>query len=106
MITIQQLKEKIALLNDEKLLDQFDLYNRFQLNQINEIIYKRIKKLISCSRHEQTTVSKLIDKLISKYIEDNNYDIEKIFNDNLQVKQEMLDSLIDYKFEDIKQINY
>ena len=64
------------------------------------------KKLISCSRHEQTTVSKLIDKLISKYIEDNNYDIEKIFNDNLQVKQEMLDSLIDYKFEDIKQINY
>jgi len=28
--------------NDEKLLDQFDLYNRFQLNQINEIIYKRI----------------------------------------------------------------
>ena len=31
MITIQQLKEKIALLNDEKLLDQFDLYNRFQL---------------------------------------------------------------------------
>ena len=42
MITIQQLKEKIALLNDEKLLDQFDLYNRFQLNQINEIIYKRI----------------------------------------------------------------
>ena len=42
MITIQQLKEKIALLNDEKLLDQSDLYNRFQLNQINEIIYKRI----------------------------------------------------------------
>jgi macrodomain Ter protein organizer (MatP/YcbG family) len=64
------------------------------------------KKLISCSRHEQITVSKLIDKLISKYIEDNNYDIEKIFNDNLQVKQQTLDSLIDYEFEDIKQINY
>jgi macrodomain Ter protein organizer (MatP/YcbG family) len=64
------------------------------------------KKLISCSRHEQITVSKLIDKLITKYIEDNNYDIEKIFKDNLQVKQQTLDSLIDYEFEDIKQINY
>jgi macrodomain Ter protein organizer (MatP/YcbG family) len=64
------------------------------------------KKLISCSRHEQTTVSKLIDKLISKYIEDNNYDIEKIFNDNLQVKQQTLDSLIDYNFNIQDQIEY
>ena len=64
------------------------------------------KKLISCSRHEQITVSKLIDKLISKYIEDNNYDIEKIFNDNLQVKQQTLDSLIDYNFDTQDQIEY
>jgi macrodomain Ter protein organizer (MatP/YcbG family) len=64
------------------------------------------KKLISCSRHEQITVSKLIDKLISKYIEDNNYDIEKIFNDNLQVKQQTLDSLIDYNFNIQDQIEY
>ena len=62
------------------------------------------KKLISCSRHEEITTSKLIDKLITKYIEDNNYDIEKIFNDNLEVKKNVLDNLIDYNFEDIKQI--
>jgi macrodomain Ter protein organizer (MatP/YcbG family) len=64
------------------------------------------KKLISCSRHEQITVSKLIDKLISKYIEDNNYDIEKIFKDNLQVKQQTLDNLIDYNFDTQDQIEY
>jgi len=62
------------------------------------------KKLISCSRHEEITITKLIDKLISKYIEDNNYDIEKIFNDNLKVKQDVLTNLIDYNFEEIKQI--
>jgi len=62
------------------------------------------KKLISCSRHEDITTTKLIDKLITKYIEDNNYDIEKIFNDNLEVKKNVLDNLIDYNFEDIKQI--
>ena len=62
------------------------------------------KKLISCSKHEDITITKLIDKLITKYIEDNNYDIEKIFNDNLEVKKNVLDNLIDYNFEDIKQI--
>jgi len=62
------------------------------------------KKLISCSKHEDITITKLIDKLISKYIEDNNYDIEKIFNDNLEVKQDVLTSLIDYNFEEIKKI--
>jgi len=56
------------------------------------------KKLISCSRYEEITITKLIDKLITKYIEDNNYDIEKIFNDNLEVKQDVLTSLIDYNF--------
>ena len=62
------------------------------------------KKLISCSRHEDITITKLIDKLITKYIEDNNYDIEKIFNDNLEVKKNVLDNLIDYNFEYITQI--
>jgi macrodomain Ter protein organizer (MatP/YcbG family) len=62
------------------------------------------KKLISCSKHEDITITKLIDKLITKYIADNNYDIEKIFNDNLEVKKNVLDNLIDYNFEDIKQI--
>ena len=56
------------------------------------------KKLISCSRYENITTTKLIDKLITKYIEDNNYDIEKIFNDNLEVKQDVLTSLVDYNF--------
>lgn len=54
MITIQQLKEKVALLNDEKLLDQFDLYSRFQLIQINEIIYKRI---IDCELEKRNLLS-------------------------------------------------
>jgi hypothetical protein len=64
------------------------------------------KKLISCSRHEEITITKLIDKLITKYIEDNNYDIEKIFNDNLEVKQDVLTSLIDYNFSTQDQIEY
>jgi macrodomain Ter protein organizer (MatP/YcbG family) len=64
------------------------------------------KKLISCSKHEQITTTKLIDKLINKYIEDNNYDIEKIFNDNLEVKQQVLESLIDYDFNTQNQIEY
>ena len=64
------------------------------------------KKLISCSRHEQITTTKLIDKLITKYIEDNNYDIEKIFNNNLEVKQEVLSSLIDYDFNTQEKIEY
>ena len=63
MITIQQLKEKVALLNDEKLLDQFDLYNRFQLNQINEIIYKRI---IEC---ELENINLLAHKVIEDQFE-------------------------------------
>ena len=64
------------------------------------------KKLISCSRHEDVPISKLIDKLITKYIDDNSYDIEKIFNDNLEVKQDILTSLIDYNFNTQDQIEY
>jgi macrodomain Ter protein organizer (MatP/YcbG family) len=64
------------------------------------------KKLISCSRHEDVPISKLIDKLITKYIDDNSYDIEKIFNDNLEVKQDVLTSLIDYNFNTQDQIEY
>ena len=62
------------------------------------------KKLISCSRHEDVPISKLIDKLITKYIDDSSYDIEKIFNDNLEVKQNVLTSLIDYNFNTQEQI--
>ena len=62
------------------------------------------KKLISCCRHEQLTMTKLINKMIDRHIQENDYDVEKIFNDNLQVKKNVLDSLIDYNFDEVKQI--
>jgi hypothetical protein len=42
--------------------------------------------------------------MIDRHIKDHNYDIDKIFNANLEVKKNVLDSLIDYNFEEIKQI--
>ena len=45
MITIQQLQEHIKRLNDEKLLNQYDLYNSYHLKDIKEVIYQR---LIEC----------------------------------------------------------
>lgn len=64
------------------------------------------KKLISVSCQEQTPISKVIDKAITKYIEENNYDIETIFKNNIEVKQQRLDSLIDYDFTIVDQIEY
>jgi hypothetical protein len=64
------------------------------------------KKLISVSCYEQTPISKVIDKAITKYIEENNYDIETIFKNNIEVKEEKMDSLIDYNFNVIDQIEY
>jgi macrodomain Ter protein organizer (MatP/YcbG family) len=61
------------------------------------------KKLISCSKHEDITISKLIDNLINKYIEDNKYNIDEIFNDNLQVKHQLVNRLIDYNFSNSTQ---
>ena len=61
------------------------------------------KKLISCSKHEDITISKLIDNLINKYIEDNKYNIDEIFNDNLQVKHQLVNRLIDYNFSNTTQ---
>jgi hypothetical protein len=61
------------------------------------------KKLISCSAYEQTPITKIIDKAITKYIEENNYNVEEIFKNNLEVKQHIMkdDELlyIDYKFD-------
>ena len=62
------------------------------------------KKLISCCRHEELTMTKLINKMIDRHIQENDYDVEKIFNDNLQVKKNVLDSLIDYNFNTQEQI--
>ena len=64
------------------------------------------KKLISCSAYEQTPISKVIDKAITKYIEDNSIDIETIFKNNVEVKQQRMDSLIDYDFTVVDQIEY
>jgi len=61
------------------------------------------KKLISCSAYEQIPITKIIDKAITKYIEENNYNVEEIFKNNLEVKQQLMknDELlyIDYKFD-------
>lgn len=64
------------------------------------------KKLISVSCQEQTPISKVIDKAITKYIEENNYDIETIFKNNIEVKQQRIESLIDYDFNVVDQIEY
>lgn len=42
MTSIQQLKDHITRLNDEKLLNQFDLYSGFDLQDTKEIIYYKI----------------------------------------------------------------
>ena len=62
------------------------------------------KKLISCCRHEELTMTKLINKMIDRHIQENDYDVEKIFNANLQVKKNVLNSLIDYNFNTQEQI--
>jgi len=64
------------------------------------------KKLISVSCYEQTPISKVINKAITKYIEDNSIDIETIFKNNIEVKEQKMDSLIDYDFNVIDQIEY
>jgi macrodomain Ter protein organizer (MatP/YcbG family) len=62
------------------------------------------KKVISCAVHEEMTISKLINKLIDKHIEENYYNVEDMFKDNLEVKQmlfrENKPTAIDYKFDD------
>ena len=45
MTSIQQLQEHIKRLNDERLLNQYDLYNSYHLKDIKEVIYQR---LIEC----------------------------------------------------------
>lgn len=61
------------------------------------------KKVISCSVHEEMTISKLINKLIDKHIEENNYNVEDMFNNKLEVKQILYREnealAIDYKFD-------
>jgi len=42
MTSIQQLQEHIKRLNDEKLLNQYDIYNSYQIKDIKEVIYQRL----------------------------------------------------------------
>ena len=42
MTSIQQLQEHIKRLNDERLLNQYDLYNSYNLKDIKEVIYQRL----------------------------------------------------------------
>ena len=61
------------------------------------------KKVISCAVHEEMTISKLINKLINNHIEENNYNVEDMFNNKLEVKQILYREnealAIDYKFD-------
>jgi len=61
------------------------------------------KKIISCAVHEETTLSKIINKAMDNYIKDNNYNVEDIFKDKLEVKQVIFKDdkhiAIDYKFD-------
>ena len=42
MTSIQQLQEHIKRLNDEKLLNQYDLYATYQIKDIKEVMYQRL----------------------------------------------------------------
>jgi len=61
------------------------------------------KKVISCAVHEEITISKLINNLIDKHIEEKNYNVEDMFSNKLEVKQILYREnealAIDYKFD-------
>ena len=42
MTSIQQLQEHIKRLNDERLLNQYDIYASYQIKDIKEVIYQRL----------------------------------------------------------------
>ena len=42
MTSIQQLQEHIKRLNDERLLNQYDLYASYQIKDIKEVMYQRL----------------------------------------------------------------
>ena len=42
MTSIQQLQEHIKRLNDERLLNQYDLYNTYIVKDIKEVVYYRL----------------------------------------------------------------
>lgn len=58
------------------------------------------RKIISCAVHEEITLSKIINKAIDNYIKENNYNIDEIYNNNLEVNQTM------YQGDTLKEIPY
>jgi len=65
MTSIQQLQEHIKRLNDERLLNQYDLYNSYQIKDIKEVIYQR---LIECELNNR--------RLLTHKIIEDNYEME------------------------------
>lgn len=65
MTSIQQLQEHIKRLNDEKLLNKYDLYNSYHLKDIKEVIYQR---LIECELDNR--------RLLTHKIIEDNYEME------------------------------
>ena len=59
MTSIQQLQEHIKRLNDERLLNQYDLYASYQIKDIKEVIYQR---LVECELENRRLLThKLIE---------------------------------------------
>ena len=67
MTSIQQLQEHIKRLNDEKLLNQYDLYNSYHLKDIKEVIYQR---LVECELDNR--------RLLTHKIIEDNYEMEYV----------------------------
>jgi hypothetical protein len=65
MTSIQQLQEHIKRLNDERLLNQYDLYNSYEIKDIKEVIYQR---LIECELDNR--------RLLTHKIIEDNYEME------------------------------
>ena len=65
MTSIQQLQEHIKRLNDEKLLNQYDLYNSYHIKDIKEVIYQR---LVECELDNR--------RLLTHKIIEDNYEME------------------------------
>ena len=65
MTSIQQLQEHIKRLNDERLLNQYDLYNSYQIKDIKEVIYQR---LVECELDNR--------RLLTHKIIEVNYEME------------------------------
>jgi macrodomain Ter protein organizer (MatP/YcbG family) len=66
------------------LLNASDIVSNRKILSVKLAVWK---KLISISNEEEIPISKVIDKAITKYIQENNYDIETIFKNNIEVKQ-------------------